>query len=125
MRTDKIRRYQDGPPLIVLDDDPTGAQLVSGVEGEFGSLEGDEASAVAVAATGATDPREAVGFVDAAGAAKVNVNAELRQRSLATTAEQLHLVRAGAELLALRQAQLEAVSEVAADKLAICRGAHA
>jgi tagatose 1,6-diphosphate aldolase GatY/KbaY len=58
----------------------------------------------------------------ASGAAKVNVNTELRERYLATTADQLAGVAAAAELLALHQAQIRALGALADAKIACCAG---
>lgn len=52
------------------------------------------------------------------GIAKVNVNTELRERYLETTAALLEQVRPGARLLDLHLAQVEAVAEAAAAKMA-------
>jgi ketose-bisphosphate aldolase len=59
------------------------------------------------------DLRRAIGL----GVAKVNINTELRERYLATTAEQLGLVRRGARVLDLNRAQAAAVAEVVGAKL--------
>jgi tagatose 1,6-diphosphate aldolase GatY/KbaY len=54
------------------------------------------------------------------GAAKLNVNTELREAYLAATARQLGRVREGADVLALHEAQADAVAAAAAAKLALC-----
>jgi tagatose 1,6-diphosphate aldolase GatY/KbaY len=63
-------------------------------------------------------PGEAVAAAVRAGIAKVNVNTELRQAYLARTAAGLPAALDGARLLALHQAQAQAVQEVAEAKLA-------
>jgi tagatose 1,6-diphosphate aldolase GatY/KbaY len=63
-------------------------------------------------------PGDAVHDAVRAGIAKVNVNTELRQAYLASTARELPAVLDGARLLALHRAQADAVRAVAAEKLA-------
>jgi ketose-bisphosphate aldolase len=53
------------------------------------------------------------------GIGKVNINTELRERYLAATEERLPQVRDGARLLELNRAQITAVAEVVAEKLAV------
>lgn len=62
------------------------------------------------------DVRRAVGL----GVAKFNVNTELREAYLETTAGALEPVSAGADVLGLNGAQTEAVARVVAGKLALC-----
>jgi tagatose 1,6-diphosphate aldolase GatY/KbaY len=64
-------------------------------------------------------PPEDVRGAVAAGIAKVNVNTELRQAYLARTASKLPSALEGARLLALHEAQIEAVEAVAGEKLAV------
>jgi ketose-bisphosphate aldolase len=64
-------------------------------------------------------PDEDVRRAIALGVAKVNVNTELRERYLACTAERLDAVRRGANVLALNDAQADAVAEAASAKLAL------
>jgi tagatose 1,6-diphosphate aldolase GatY/KbaY len=58
------------------------------------------------------------------GVTKINFNTELRARYLEVTAERLEAMRDGLRVLELNQAQAEAVSEVAAAKLAVCDSAR-
>jgi tagatose 1,6-diphosphate aldolase GatY/KbaY len=53
----------------------------------------------------------------ALGVAKVNVNTELRERYLETTAERLDAVRDGARVLELNRAQADAIAELARAKI--------
>jgi tagatose 1,6-diphosphate aldolase GatY/KbaY len=53
------------------------------------------------------------------GVAKVNINTDLREAYLAATAERLPEVREGARLLDLNRAQMDAIAEVVARKLAV------
>jgi ketose-bisphosphate aldolase len=53
------------------------------------------------------------------GIVKVNVNTELRERYLKVTEDRLSDVRDGARLLELNRAQIAAVAEVVAEKLAV------
>jgi ketose-bisphosphate aldolase len=61
------------------------------------------------------DVRRAIAF----GIRKVNVNTELRERYLETTADRLEAARPGARLLELNAAQIDAVAEAVHSKLAI------
>jgi fructose/tagatose bisphosphate aldolase len=54
--------------------------------------------------------------------AKVNVNTELRDRYLTITAERIEAALDGLRLLDLHAAQTEAVADVVAAKLDLCRG---
>jgi ketose-bisphosphate aldolase len=56
------------------------------------------------------------------GIAKVNVNTELRDRYLTITAERIEAALDGLRLLDLNAAQTEAVADVVAAKLDLCRG---
>jgi tagatose 1,6-diphosphate aldolase GatY/KbaY len=56
------------------------------------------------------------------GIAKVNVNTELRDRYLTITAERIEAALEGLRLLDLNAAQTEAVAEIVAAKLDLCRG---
>jgi tagatose 1,6-diphosphate aldolase GatY/KbaY len=53
------------------------------------------------------------------GVAKVNVNTELRERYLETTADRLEAARSGARVLELNAAQIDAVAEAVQSRLAV------
>jgi ketose-bisphosphate aldolase len=68
-------------------------------------------------ASGLSD--DAVRATIARGAAKVNVNTELRRRYLGVTAEQLEGAIDQAAVMALHRAQADAIAELVAQKLAV------
>ena len=68
----------------------------------------------------AGDIRRAVAW----GIAKVNVNTELRQRYLAITQERVGPLVAGARVIDLNAAQVEAVRSTVDEKLAVLEGAR-
>jgi tagatose 1,6-diphosphate aldolase GatY/KbaY len=63
-------------------------------------------------------PADCVGAAVAAGIGKVNFNTDLRQAYLTRTAQELARAPVGAALLALHHAQMDAVAQTAAEKLA-------